>query len=276
MSDLPRAISEVGLPAVIKPLRSWVEQGELRQRLVSQIAVDPLEARTAAQEALTGGVSVLVQEWLPGAREAVWLLYADGRFWARFAQIAHRMFPILGGASILRESIALVPELVEPAEALVAGAGLSGFSEVEFRRDRAGQPRLMEINPRFSASLQLADRAGVDFPKLVFSWAAGEPLKPVSRYRVGVRMRWLSGDLLWLRATLRSQGRPDTVPAGRAVRTFIADSLRPTGYDYLGAGDPRPAAIAARDFIGLTLRTTFRRKGSRQAGSTGAGPSAAI
>jgi predicted ATP-grasp superfamily ATP-dependent carboligase len=260
---------------VIKPQQSWVEQENVRRRLISEVAADHREAHTVAERALAAGIPVVVQEWLPGAREQVWLLYADGRFWARFAQVAHRMFPILGGASVLRESIPPAPELVNPAEALIAGAGLTGFSEVEFRRDAEGVPRLMEINPRFSASLELADRAGVDFPQLVYAWAAGERLTAVSRYRVGVRMRWLSGDLAWLRATLTSQGHPDAAPAGAAVRTFIGDSLRPAGYDYLVRADLRPAAAAATDFIRSSLRAARDRRRSPRGSAANRGePSA--
>src|SRR5207248_3934778 len=131
------------------------------------------------------------QEWVPGRREAVSLLYAEDRVWARFAQVAHRTLPALGGVSVARESIPLPPDSGEGAERLVRAMGLEGYSEVEFRRDAAGRPRLMEVNARLSASVEIAVRAGVDFPLLLHRWAAGERLDPVPGYRVGLRMRWL-------------------------------------------------------------------------------------
>jgi predicted ATP-grasp superfamily ATP-dependent carboligase len=270
MGELRPALAEVGLPAVIKPLTSWVEYGEVRQRLVSQIVVDHPEARTVAERVVAAGARFLVQQWLPGPREAVWLLYDEGRFWARFVQVAHRAFPLLGGASVVRESIPPPPDIVDFAETLVSAAGLTGYSEVEFRRDREGRPRLMEINPRLSASVELAVRAGIDFPLLLYTWAAGDRLRSAPRYRFGVRMRWFAGDLLWLAETLRSQGRPDAQPAGRALRTFVADCLRPSGYDYVALSDLRPALSASVGFLTSTLpnarrarRAEGRRRGPR-------------
>jgi predicted ATP-grasp superfamily ATP-dependent carboligase len=160
----------------------------------------------------------------------------------------------------MRESIPPPRDVVDAAEQLVAAAGLTGYSEVEFRRDAEGRPMLMEINPRLSASIEVAVRAGVDFPFLLYAWAAGLPLRGVPNYRYGVRMRWLSGDVLWLVKTLQSQGRPDAKPAARAIRTFVADCVRPTGYDYLTLSDLRPALVATLGFTGTVAKTAGGRK----------------
>jgi len=181
------------------------------------------------------------------------LFYARGRIWARFAQVAHRMYPPLGGASVLRESVPLPLDVLAAAERLVQYIELEGYSEVEFRRDRAGRPALMEINPRLSASVELAVRAGVNFPALLYSWAAGEPLHGINGYRVGMRMRWMGGDLAHLRATLNSQGRPDVPPRGRALGMFFSDFLRPTRYDYLDFTDLGPAMVASAGMVRHTV-----------------------
>jgi hypothetical protein len=117
---------------------------------------------------------------------------------------------------------------------------------------------LMEINPRLSASVEIALRSGVDFPRLLHAWAAGRPLWEIPSYRLGVRMRWLGGDILWLLWTLRGQGLPDSLPSGRALRTFAFDCLRPAGYDYVDASDPVPAFVA-----GATMASDAARIGSR-------------
>ena len=172
------------------------------EALTASLVVDLDDARAVSRRAFEAGGSVVMQEWLTGTREAVSLVYAGGEFTGRFAQIAHRMYPPRGGSSIVRESIALPPDLVEAAEALVVAAGLEGYSEVEFRRDAAGRPYLMEINPRLSASVEVAVRAGVEFPVLLHAWACGERVTPSRSYRTGVRMRWLGGDVRWLRDTI--------------------------------------------------------------------------
>ncbi len=239
------AIEQAGLPAVIKPTRSWSQGEGQGTRLLATVVGTRAEALQAIESILCEGVEVVVQEWLPGAREAVSLFYARGRVWARFAQRADRTFPPLGGNSVLRESIPLPPDITPAAERLVAELGLDGYSEVEFRRDAQGRPALMEINPRLSASVEIAVRAGVSFPRLLFAWAAQEPFHKVDGYRAGLRMRWLGGDLSWLRSVLTQPPGPDVPSRGRALGAFAGGFTHPYGYDYLDRRDPRPALVAA-------------------------------
>jgi predicted ATP-grasp superfamily ATP-dependent carboligase len=264
LDDVDVAVLEVGLPAVVKPVRSWVEKGARGQRLTSSVVVDAAEARLAAAQAVEAGGSVVLQEWVTGSREAISLFHADGRVWARFAQVAYRMFPPLGGSSVVRESIPLPPDLLEAAERLVAAAGLEGYAEVEFRRDAKGRGLLMEINPRLSASVEIAVRAGIDFPTLVYNHAAGSPLGSADSYRTGLRMRWLGGDIRWLRATLRLQGRPEAVAAPRAVASFGREFLRRSAYDYCSLSDLRPAAAATIGFASTALAKRRAARGARR------------
>ncbi len=239
------AIDEIGLPVVVKPTRSWTQEDGVGRRLIATV-LTAREAAVAVVEAiLRGGVEVVLQEWLPGDREALSFVYACGKMWARFAQRADRTYPPLGGNSILRESIPLPEDIMPGAERLVAEIGLEGYCEVEFRRDAEGRAALMEINPRLSASVEIAVRAGVPFPRLLHDWASGEPLREIPGYRAGLRMRWLGGDLSWLRSVLRQQAGPDVPSRGRALRMLATDFARPTGYDYLDLRDPRPALVAA-------------------------------
>jgi predicted ATP-grasp superfamily ATP-dependent carboligase len=177
------------------------------------------------------------------------LFFTGDRVLARFTQVAHRMMPPLGGSSVVRESIPPPPDVADAAERLIRAVDLEGYSEIEFRRDVAGRPMLMEINPRLSASVEIAVRAGVDFPRLIHRWAAQLPLEPVFHYRHGVRARWLGGDLQWLQSVTRQQGMPDAPPWGRAVATFAGDFLRPAAYDYVDRRDLRPLLVATRTFL---------------------------
>lgn len=194
---------------------------------------------------LDAGAAVLLQEWVTGARIAVSFVRVDGVLHGEFAQVAYRMLPVLGGDSVLRESIAVPEEEGKAARRLVEELDLDGYAEVEFRRDAHGDPVLMEINPRMSASVELAVRAGVDMPGLLLAWARGELLgRPVEGYRIGARMRWLAADVKWLLDNRRLRGQPDTVPTAKACVHFCSDFLRRTGYDYFTADDLRPAAVA--------------------------------
>lgn len=243
-SQAEAAITEVGLPVVVKPTRSWAQEQGAGQRLISAVCVTRAQARQAIDEILDAGVEVALQEWLPGDREALSFFRAHGRTWARFAQRADRTSPPLGGGSVLRESIPLPDDIAPGAERLVAELGLDGYSEVEFRRDAQGRAALMEINPRLSASVEIAVRAGVPFPLLLHEWGSGEPLRETRGYRTGLRMRWLGGDLSWLRSVLRQGPGPDVPPRARALCMFAAGFARTSGYDYVDWSDPRPMLAA--------------------------------
>ncbi len=250
------AIEEVGLPLVVKPTRSWAQGAGAGQRLIATVATTRAQALSAISAILDEGIEVVLQEWLPGDREALSFLYAQGRVWARFAQRADRTFPPLGGNSVLRESIPLPQDVAPAAERLVVELGLEGYSEVEFRRDAQGQAALMEINPRLSASVEIAVRAGIPFPRLVHDWASGGALAQAGGYRTGIRMRWLGGDLSWLRSVLGQPSGPDVPSRGRAIAAFAADFTRPMGYDYVDRRDPRPLLTAVR---GAALRLRQNR-----------------
>lgn len=258
--QVPRALKEVGLPAVVKPSESWIGTGGQGTRVVSRLVTTPVEAfRAVAEHTRFGGVT-LFQPFIPGRREAVSLLCANGEVYARFAQWAKRTNPPLGGDSVLRQSIAVPADTGDQAERLVREIDLDGYSEVEFRRDSKGVPYLMEINPRLSASVEMAVRSGVDFPAMVFQWASGEPIEKVDGYRTGNWIRYLRGDLSSTAATLRDRGRPGITPPARAVLEFAASFFRPMGYDYLDWRDLGPAVRATVNFTRSTMGKMLGRE----------------
>ncbi len=267
VSEVPGAARAVGFPAVVKPAESWPRgrTSEDGVRLYCHAASDVAELEREVAAMLAAGGRPIVQPWLPGRREAVSLLVADGVVRARFAQVAHRMMPPLGGSSVYRESIWPPADATEAAEALVLAAGLEGYAEVEFRRDVAGRPVLMEVNPRLSASVEIAVRAGVDFPLLAVQHALGEPLPSPHGYRRGLRMRWLGGDLQWLYHVTRSQGQPDVPRSASAVGEVVRSTFRSAQYDYADWHDPRPALVASRRLAHEVGEVARARRESRRA-----------
>jgi predicted ATP-grasp superfamily ATP-dependent carboligase len=257
VSEVDEAIRTVGLPAVIKPVESWLwgwdgENGIQGERYICALVTTSVEARRSVEELTHSGGKTLFQQFLPGRREAVSLLYAHGKMYARFAQWAKRTQPPLGGTSVYRQSIALPPDISRAAECLVREIGLEGYSEVEFRRDSRGKPYLMEINPRLSASVEVAVRAGVDFPSLLYQWANGDRIDLVAGYREGRWMRYLEGDALALMQTIEQWGRPGVVHPARAMVEFMGAFFIPASYDYVDWKDARPLWTAILDFFSRT------------------------
>ena len=277
VSDVGAALHEIGLPAVIKPVESWIWGGRQQgARFLSELVTTPDEARRVVEELTRLGGTTLFQQFLPGRREAVHFLYARGHIYARFAQWAKRTDPPLGGSSVLRQSIAVPPDTGEQAERLVREIELEGYSEVEFRRDSAGTAYLMEINPRLSASIELAVRAGVDFPYLLYQWVIGDPIDEVKGYRVGGWMRHLGGDIATTVAALQQRGRPGILSPLQSLVDFCASFFVPGDYDYLDWRDPLPAWIATADFARRLTHWTVRgmlnrrpQRGAKRNGTPG-------
>jgi predicted ATP-grasp superfamily ATP-dependent carboligase len=259
VEDVPRALEEIGLPAVIKPCESWVQDGREGAWFGPKLVVTAEEAYRAAAAVTRFNEPVLFQQLLTGRREAVSFLYANGEVRARFAQWAERTRPPLGGESVLRQSIAMPADIGDQAEALVREIDLEGYSEVEFRRDAHGVPYLMEINPRLSASVEVAVRAGVDFPYLLFQWASGDTVDQVDSYRLGGWMRHLGGDIESTIDALHQQGRPGVAPPLQLLVDFGLSFLRPTGYDYMNWQDPLPAVRATTQYTRKTVQRVFSR-----------------
>lgn len=249
--DVAAALRDVGLPAVVKPIESWLwgeQQSEGGVRFVSRLVTTPEEARLAVEELTRFGGTTLFQKFLSGRREAMSFLYANGEMYARFAQWAKRTEPPLGGQSVLRQSIAIPSDIGEQAERLVREIDLEGYSEVEFRRDATGVPYLMEINPRLSASVEIAVRSGVDFPYLLYQWASGASIDIVTTYHTGGWMRYLKGDIMTTIAALQQRGRPGVTPPVPSILDFCLSFFQPMGYDYVDWNDPTPALRASIDF----------------------------
>lgn len=266
VGEVEAALREIGLPAVIKPVESWVEQDAERARILAQLVATPDEARRAVEELTALGGSVLFQQFLTGRREGVHFLYSQGRVYGRFAQWAKRTDPPLGGSSVLRQSIAVPEDIGEPSERLVREIDLEGYCEVEFRRDSSGIPYLMEINPRLSASIEMAVRSGVDFPYFIYQWASGETIDEVKSYRTGGWMRNLGGDIATTAAAIQQRGRPGIASPLRSLLAFCGSFFVPMGYDYFDWRDPKPAWAATGDFgrlllkwIGRNLAKPFRK-----------------
>ena len=267
ISELPAVLAEFAFPLVLKPNTSW--SGQAERRLVPAEVINRTEAVDVAGEYLAAGTSVLAQEWACGRRDGVTLFIVGGEVMARCAHVAYRTSPALGGASVMRESIPISEDIYVPALKLVTAIGLEGVCEVEFRRDADNRPLLMEVNARLAGTIENAMHSGVDFPLLIWQWAAGLPVDRIEGYRTGVRTRWLHGDLRWLRDNYRRIGRPDSVSRSRALWIFASEFARTRHYDCFDPRDPRPIMADLRNTAAIMLKSRNPRTPSAEPGPKG-------
>jgi predicted ATP-grasp superfamily ATP-dependent carboligase len=253
IDDLPAVLAEFEFPFVLKPVTSWT--GRSATRLLPVDVINLAEVMAATKKFLACGSSVLAQEWACGRREGVTLFIVKGEVLASCAHVAHRTSPQLGGASVMRESIPIPEDIYLPAVRLAAAIGLQGVCEVEFRRDADNRPLLMEINARLAGTIENAVHSGVDFPLLIWQWAAGLPIDHVDGYRTGVRTRWLHGDLRWLRDNHGRGGRPDSVSRSRGLWTIASEFTRTRHYDCFDRHDLSPFMAEMQNTMATVLRS---------------------
>jgi predicted ATP-grasp superfamily ATP-dependent carboligase len=244
IDELPAVLAEFEFPFVLKPTTSWTGQSD--SRVVPVEVINEAEAVAATEKFLAAGSAVLAQQWASGRREGVTLFIVDGEVLAACGCAALRTSPPLGGASVMRESIPIPPEIYSAAVRLATTIGLQGVCEVEFRRDADNRPLLMEINARLAGTIENAVHSGVDFPLLIWQWAAGLPIDRVTGYKTGVRTRWLHGDLRWLRDNHGRAGRPDSMSRARALWTFTSEFARTRHHDCFSWRDLGPVMAELR------------------------------
>ena len=266
-ADIEAVRPRLTYPAVIKPRRSESLGADGRMTAGGPpeycFAPDALEAAYLAVH--RRAPLPLIQEFIPGEGYGVSALCDRGRPRALFAHRRLRMIRPTGSGSSLRESIVPPPDMEEAARALLAALRWHGVAMVEFKRDaRDGRPKLIEINGRFWNSLPLAVASGVDFPHLLYTLAVEGRCPERFDYKVGVRCRWLAGDVRHLLRVLR--GRPagwtDAFPSRFQS---VIDFLRPAGkdlhYDDLWLRDPLPFFVS---LAGAALRPPRGREGARR------------
>src|SRR5262249_38745780 len=138
----------------------------------------------------------LVQQRIVGPGVGVFVLFDRGEIVADFAHRRLREKPPSGGASVLSESAPVDRALRDDARRLLGPLQWHGVAMLEYKQDQAGGGSyLMEVNGRFWGSLQLAIDAGVDFPHLACQLATGQRPAIDRPYAIGVKNRWLAGDL---------------------------------------------------------------------------------
>lgn len=188
-------------------------------------------ANSPSELANARGPGQTVQEWIDGEAFGFFALFDHGRECALFMHRRIREFPVTGGMSTVAESV-FDPALREVGLRLLRALRWHGVAMAEFKKDtRDGQYKLIEVNPKFWGSLDLAIAAGVEFPWLTTKVALGEPFAPVYEYEVGVRFRWVFDDLM------HALARP------RALKSFVADfSDRSIRHD-LCREDLKPALV---------------------------------
>ena len=263
------AAARLNWPIVLKPLASRLhdQAGGTRGFKVSY-ATDLAQLLARMQTYAAYQCPVLLQEYYAGVGQGVELLMDHGQPLAVFQHKRHSEVPVQGGASALRESMPLTPELYEYSVRLLQQIQWTGLAMVEFKVGHDG-PKLMEINGRVWGSLPLAVHSGVDFPARLAELYLSPASLPVATsvaasvvpsvatppadYEVGVRSRNLDLEITWIFAVLYGQRRYPflPMPSRRQGMTAFINLFNPrTKFDILSWKDARPGWGELRKIVG--------------------------
>jgi len=187
-----------------------------------------LEQRFREAAQVVGAGEVIVQELIPGGGEtqmAYCAFFRDGR--AAASMVVNRLRqhpPLFGRASTFVQTIER-PELEEVSERLLRRIGYYGLVELEYKHDvRDGQTKLLDINARTWGYHSLGQRAGVDFPYLLYADQLSLPAPDGVRARTGVSWIRLATDVPTALA-LAAQGELDWRAYLRSLRQANAESV---------------------------------------------------
>lgn len=230
-TDIDDVAETVGYPAVIKT------GVETEKRFVRVVDTES-QLRTAYHEYTQDHDSPpIVQEYLPGVGRGYFGLLIEGELVGGYAHRRIREYPPEGGASACAES-SQDDELREYSERLLAPLEWTGVVMVEFKEAADGTPKLVEINPKFWGSLDLAIASGMNFPKALIEYTNGR--RDFDFEFTPRRVHWpLSGDLT------HAWRRPRSAPA------VLRDLLSRDTQSNVRLDDPLPHVV---EFGGTVIR----------------------
>lgn len=182
----------------------------------------------------------IAQEYVEGTEFCLRALYRDGEPIVTSQKKLIRGYKYSRGPSIYHEAVSL-PDLEEAGLALLDELDWHGMASVGFIRDGAGDFKLLEVNPRFPASVPVDIHAGIDYPYYYWQLSLGESMDPSPVYRAGTASHLLRGELVHLHSVLREEyplAKRPSVPG--TVWDIVSSLVAHPRFDYFSLDDPAP------------------------------------
>lgn len=190
-ADHARRIStEASYPLVLKHTRNL--GGSRGVRFAGNVG-EMVEAHEYLSKLRADNSPILAQEYVPGLLFDAVTVARDGVCPQVFTSARKLMYPVSGGVTCVSVSTRS-EDLKRTARQIVGELNWNGPIEMEFKLDaRDGKFKLIEINPRFWASLGSSISCGVDFPGMAVDLALGRKVNLADEHEYGVRHKYLLG-----------------------------------------------------------------------------------
>jgi D-aspartate ligase len=242
---LEAALEHLEFPCVLKPDQShlFARRGGGGAKVLMINDASELRREFAHFSAL--GVEMFVTEVIYGESDEFVSYYGyldpDGDNLVNFTKRKIRQCPPGFGIGTYHETT-LDPEVAATGLRFLRAVGLRGLGNIEFKRDaRNGNLIMIECNPRFTMSNELARIAGVDLALLSYNRALLRPVAPIEAYRVGLHLWDPVRDMRAL-ASYRRQGE---LSAGGWAASLLHRQVFPA----FRLDDPGPAIVRAGGMI---------------------------
>jgi D-aspartate ligase len=189
---------------------------------------EELALRFRAAAALVGTDEVVIQELIPGGSDsqvAYCAFFKDGIARASMTTRYVRQHPAEFGRASTFVRTAEVPGVEEMSLRFLRSISYYGLVELEYRQDRRdGSTKLLDVNARTWGYHILGQRAGVDFPYLLYADQTGLPLPGGIEAPPGISWARLATDLPTA-AIVLARRRLDWRSYLRSLREFDVESV---------------------------------------------------
>lgn len=198
--------SDIKYPFVIKPRIGYGSIGFHRINNEEQL-------REGFNNAAATHGRMLVQEYIPQTDiqyKAEIFIDKHGSVKSACVFNKTRWYPVDGGSTCCSATVDR-PDIIESSTRLLQTIGWKGYGDVDLIQDpRDGIAKVMEINPRITASVKICFAAGIDFARQIVEYETGREVTEYAGYKIDRRLRYMHTDILWF---LQSPDRFRTKPS---------------------------------------------------------------
>ncbi len=185
--------SDIKYPFIIKPRIGY---GSIGFHCIN----NEEQLRKVFDSAANAHGDMLVQEYIPQTDiQYKCEVFIDQNGEAKSAVVFDktRWYPIDGGSTCCSASVDR-PDIVQSSVKLLKAIGWKGYGDVDLIQDpRDNTAKIMEINPRITASVKVCFAAGVDFARQIVEYETGREVTAYPEYEYGKLLRYIHTDILW-------------------------------------------------------------------------------
>jgi predicted ATP-grasp superfamily ATP-dependent carboligase len=196
INELDKIKERISFPCVIKGLYevggNMVDYVNSKDELIIKYKAMCKKYELTAKNGLP-----MLQEYISGFGCAFFAVYDHGICGKTFQHKRIREYPVTGGASTCAESYKN-DELEIYGRKLLDYLKWNGVAMVEFKMNDKNKPILMEINPKFWGSTDLALEGGVNFPLELVNIYLKKGSRYSKAYKYPYRYHWPNSEILYL------------------------------------------------------------------------------